>query len=94
MTDNEMGTKNTQNSNTEMNYHDRKERRRELRRELRELRYDHPHCHGWFGGVLLILLGGLFLAGTIFSISFGQWWPVILIVIGALLLSRAFYWCH
>jgi hypothetical protein len=91
MSQNEMENKSAQGSNRESNYGDYRERRRELKRELRELRHGH-HCHGLFGGILLILIGGLFLAGNLFSISFGQWWPVILILVGIAVLSRGFCW--
>lgn len=92
MSDNELEGKTAQKSNSDSqgSSGDRRERRRELKRELRELRHGHPG-RGLFGGILLILIGCLFLAGNVFNINFGQWWPLILIAIGVAVLSRAFY---
>ena len=43
----------------------------------------------WFG-LILILLGGLFLAENLFHFNLGQFWPVILIFIGLLMLVPVF----
>ena len=43
----------------------------------------------WFG-VILILLGGLFLVENLFHFNLGQFWPVILIFIGVLMLVPVF----
>jgi phage shock protein PspC (stress-responsive transcriptional regulator) len=43
----------------------------------------------WFG-LILVLLGGLFLAENLFHFSLGQFWPVILIFIGILMLVQVF----
>jgi hypothetical protein len=93
MSQNEMENKATQNnsSGSQGSYWDRKERRRELKRELRELRHGHPG-HGIFAGVLLLLLGCLFLAGNFLFINVGQWWPIVLVIVGVSILVRSFYW--
>lgn len=45
---------------------------------------------GLIGGLVLIVLGILFLANNLFpEFSFGDYWPVILIAIGAALLLRS-----
>jgi hypothetical protein len=45
---------------------------------------------GLMGGLILIVLGLLFLANNFIpDFSFHQYWPVILIVIGAVLLWNA-----
>jgi phage shock protein C len=43
----------------------------------------------WFG-LILILLGGLFLVENLFHFNLGQFWPVILIFIGILMLVPIF----
>lgn len=43
----------------------------------------------WFG-LILVLLGGLFLAQNLFHFNLGQFWPVILIFIGILMLVPVF----
>jgi phage shock protein PspC (stress-responsive transcriptional regulator) len=43
----------------------------------------------WFG-LILILLGGLFLAENLLHFNIGQFWPVILIFIGLLMLVPIF----
>ena len=45
---------------------------------------------GLIGGLVLIVLGILFLANNLFpEFSFGDYWPVILIAVGAALLLRS-----
>lgn len=44
---------------------------------------------GLMGPALLVTLGALFLIGEYSMYSFGQLWPVILIVIGVILVARA-----
>ncbi|GEM_PF-6449259 len=73
----------------DMSWRERKERRRELRREMRELGYGHRH--GLFAGIVLIVIGGLFLAANLLSFPISQWWPLILVVVGIAVLSRVFY---
>ena len=93
MSNNEVENKSTQNSNSNSqgsSYQDCRERRRELKRELRELRHCHPG-HGMFGGIFLILIGGLFLAGNFFNVNLGQWWPLVVIAIGVWIVSRSLY---
>ena len=93
MAQNNLGSSTAQGGSTGsqgMSCWDRRERRRQLKRELRELGH-HPG-HGLFFGLLLIVIGGLFLAGNLFNFNFGLWWPLILVVIGIFILSRAFYW--
>jgi hypothetical protein len=94
MSYNETENKTAQNSGSSSggsSYWDRKERRRELKRELRELRHGHPG-HGMFAGILLLLLGCLFLAGNFLYFNIAQWWPVILVIVGISILVRSFYW--
>jgi hypothetical protein len=73
-----------------MSYREYEDRRQELRSELRDLRHRNPY-HGAFVGVLLVLIGCLFLAGMLFGFNVGQWWPVIPILVGIAMLSRVFY---
>ena len=40
-------------------------------------------------GVILITLGVLFLLNELFNINFGDWWPVILIVVGVMILVNS-----
>jgi len=61
---------------------------REQRRELRGLGHCYPG-HGLFAGVLLVIIGGLFLAGNIIGFSIGQWWPLIVVLVGVAILVRA-----
>jgi len=43
-----------------------------------------------WGGLILIILGILFLAGRFIPrISFGDFWPVILIIIGVIIISKS-----
>jgi phage shock protein C len=49
-----------------------------------------PRNNGVLFGVVLIVLGGLFLLQNLLHISFGQFWPVILIVIGLAMLVPIF----
>ena len=43
----------------------------------------------WFG-VILILVGGMFLFQNLFHFNLGQFWPVILIAVGLLMLIPVF----
>ncbi len=93
MSDNEMESKMAQKSNSDSQGSsccDRRERRRELKRELRELRYREP-WHGLIAGLILLLVGCLFLAANLFNLDFGRWWPLIPMAIGVAILTRAFY---
>lgn len=83
MTQNDLG-----NKSADTNYRDIREHRRELRRELRGLRDYYPG-HGLFAGLLLVIIGGLFLADNIIGFSIGQWWPLILVLVGVAVLVRA-----
>jgi membrane-bound ClpP family serine protease len=44
----------------------------------------HDHHHYWFKGLVLIVLGVLFLLGTlgVIEFSFLTWWPLFLILMG------------
>lgn len=47
-------------------------------------------CRGLMGPVVLITIGALFLAGRAgWGYSFGELWPVILVVIGIVKLAEA-----
>ena len=83
-------TKTAQDSNTGSDYWDRRERRRELKRELRALNGHHRH-HGIFVGLLLVLIGCIFLAGNFLNINIGLWWPLFPIAVGIAFLARAFH---
>ncbi len=52
---------------------------------------DHRHGHGSIvGGLVLLVIGFLFLAENFLpDFHFGDWWPLILVAIGAGLLYRA-----
>jgi len=89
MSNSDTESKAAQNSNSGTSYLDRRERRRELKRELRELHG--YHHHGLVGGLILVLVGCIFLAGNFFNVNIAQWWPLIPIAVGVALLSRAFY---
>ena len=62
-------------------YHDWREERWEWRKKMRESRHNRPF-HGLFGGLTLILLGGLFLANQQGWISGNTWWQWLLIGLG------------
>lgn len=45
----------------------------------------HGDCHShWFKGLVLLVLGVLFLLGTldIIEFSFSKWWPLFLVLMG------------
>ncbi|MFC1616269.1 LiaI-LiaF-like domain-containing protein [Patescibacteria group bacterium] len=46
------------------------------------------HCHHWFKGLMLLVLGVLFLLGTLEVIEFPflTWWPLIPILMGVKML--------
>lgn len=46
-------------------------------------------CRGLMGPVVLITLGLLFLIGQYGTYSFGQLWPILLIVIGAMKVAES-----
>lgn len=46
-------------------------------------------CRGLMGPAVLITLGVLFLAGQYSRYSFGDLWPILLIVIGAVKVGEA-----
>jgi hypothetical protein len=64
-------------------YHDWRQQRWEWRMKMREERRSRPF-HGLTGGLILILLGGLFLANTQGWISFGEWWQWLLVGLGVI----------
>jgi cation transport ATPase len=64
-------------------YQDWREQRWEWRRKMREARRNRPF-HGLFGGLVLILLGGLFLANQQGWISGNAWWQWLLIGLGVI----------
>ena len=85
--------KQTQNSSTmenqQSNYGDQKPP--EENQHQKSSRPDQRHRGNLIGGLVLITLGILFLADEFIPhISFGDLWPVILIVIGAGLLINSF----
>jgi hypothetical protein len=57
---------------------------------------NNPHCtcarcriHSLMGQVILIVIGVLFLLGRFTEYGFHRLWPVVLLVIGALLLAES-----
>lgn len=46
-------------------------------------------CHGLMGPAVLITLGVLFLVGQYGRYSFGELWPILLIVIGAVKVAES-----
>ena len=64
-------------------YQDWREQRWEWRRKMREARHNRPF-HGLFGGLVLILLGVLFLANQQSWISGNAWWQWLLIGLGGI----------
>ena len=64
-------------------YQDWREQHWEWRRKRREARHNFPF-HGLFGGLVLILLGGLFLANQKGWISGNAWWQYLLIGLGVI----------
>ena len=44
----------------------------------------------WVIGLVMIVLGGLFLLDNLTAFSFGQMWPLVLILIGAVMLYNQF----
>ena len=64
-------------------YQDWREQRLEWRQKMREARHSRPF-HGLFPGLVLVLLGGLFLAGQQNWISGDAWWQWLLIGLGAI----------
>jgi len=64
-------------------YQDWREQRWQMRRKAREARRSRP-LHGFFGGLVLILLGVLFLANQQNWVSGSAWWQWLLIGLGAI----------
>ena len=64
-------------------YQDWREQRWEWRQKMREARRSRPF-HGLFPGLVLVLLGGLFLAGQQNWITGNAWWQWLLIGLGAI----------
>ncbi len=46
----------------------------------------------WLFGLILIVIGAMFLLGNLVPnfLSFGQWWPIILVLIGVAMLAGQF----
>lgn len=86
MADNNSANKSQTSSNPDGEGHtcqDWREQRWEWRRKRREARRSRPF-HGLFGGLILILLGGLFLANQQNWISGNTWWQYLLIGLGVI----------
>jgi hypothetical protein len=64
-------------------YQDWRQQRWEWRQKMREARHSRPF-HGLFPGLVLVLLGGLFLAGQQNWITADAWWQWLLIGLGAI----------
>ncbi|MFC1647523.1 LiaI-LiaF-like domain-containing protein [Patescibacteria group bacterium] len=54
----------------------------------------HEHCNPWFKGLALLVLGILFLLGTlgVIEFTFLTWWPLFLILLGLKMLLHPL-WC-
>jgi hypothetical protein len=63
--------------------------REDCRAMRRQFRYRDP-LRGVLWAGALVLIGILFLASNFYGINFTMWWPVILIIIGAVGLTRYF----
>jgi hypothetical protein len=72
---------------------DWREQRREIRRECREDRHRHPF-QGLFVGLVLVLLGTLFLAHQQDWISGENWWEYLVIGLGSIFIISGLtrYW--
>jgi hypothetical protein len=93
MSQDDLGNKTASSSNvggTGSSHWDNRERQRELRSELRELRHG-DSWHGLIPGVILVIVGILFLAGNLFNLDFSRWWPLIPMAIGVAVLARVFH---
>jgi hypothetical protein len=62
---------------------DWREERREWRREMREARYRFPY-RGLFWGLILVLLGVLFLLNQTGAVTGDTWWQSLLIGLGVI----------
>jgi hypothetical protein len=75
--------RNTGHPPQEPNDMDWRERREMWRQQRREARYRDP-LHGLFFGLLLILMGGLFLAVQMGQLPTHSWWQYLLVGMGAI----------
>ena len=58
--------------------------------ELEEIAQDKTKAHKYLPGMILILLGLIFLLNNIFPwFGFGKLWPLILVALGIVLLAKA-----
>jgi hypothetical protein len=57
----------------------RQERRR-LRAERRRSRWEQRGSYGWLVGVVLILLGLVFLVSNLTGVSLGNWWALFILI--------------
>ena len=73
----------TNSGGTGPTYQDWREQRWEWRQKMREARHSRPF-HGLFPGLVLVLLGALFLAGQQNWITGNAWWQWLLIGLGAI----------
>ena len=82
MMNNESG--NAQNPGAQEDAHkDWRDERREWRRARREARHEFPF-HGLFPGLILVLLGTIFLLNQVGWISGDTWWQSLLIGLGVI----------
>jgi cation transport ATPase len=86
MVDNNIGSNSQTGSNPGPQgptYHDWREQRWQMRQKARAARRSRPF-HGLFGGLVLVLLGVLFLAGQQNWITGSAWWQWLLVGLGAI----------
>ena len=82
---NNTGTQNTGSQNTAPR--DWREMRRQDREERREMRHRWPF-HGFFTGMVLVLLGVLFLLNETGAINGDTWWQALLIGLGVISIAN------
>jgi phage shock protein PspC (stress-responsive transcriptional regulator)/uncharacterized integral membrane protein len=67
----------------------KKEFQKETKPEAQEMKKRRGYLFGW----ILVILGALFLFNNFFPLSFGfyavRYWPLLLVVVGLILISRA-----
>jgi peptidoglycan/LPS O-acetylase OafA/YrhL len=84
MMNNDVGNTSAENRDVhEPDCRDWREQRREWRRECREDRHRHPF-QGLFVGLILVLLGSLFLANQQGWIAGDNWWQYLVIGLGSI----------